>query len=85
MEAGMPGEVYNVCSGTGVTIGDIAQRLIASATVPLEIVQDPELMRPSEVPQLVGDPAKLVAATGWQPEFTLDETLEAVLTEVRSS
>jgi len=36
------------------------------------------------VPVLVGDPAKLVAATGWRPEHPLDETLNAVLAAARA-
>jgi nucleoside-diphosphate-sugar epimerase len=34
---------------------------------------------------LVGDPAKLVAATGWAPEFTLDRTLADVLEHARGA
>jgi GDP-4-dehydro-6-deoxy-D-mannose reductase len=33
-----------------------------------------------EVPVLRGDPARLMAATGWKPEVSLDETLADVLT-----
>ena len=83
-ERGEPGEVYNVCSGRGVRVGDVAARLIARARRPLRAVTDPELMRPSDVPVLVGDPTKLVAATGWLPRHDLDETLDAVLQAARA-
>ncbi|MGQ0823964.1 MAG: GDP-mannose 4,6-dehydratase [Actinomycetota bacterium] len=82
---GEPGEVYNVCTGTGVSIAEIADKLLARAHRPLRIAQDPVLMRPVEVPRLVGDPTKLQAATGWAPRFTLDDTLTAVLDEARQS
>jgi GDP-4-dehydro-6-deoxy-D-mannose reductase len=81
VERGDPGEVYNVCSGVGVAIGDVAHALVARASRPLAIEPDPELMRPTEVPVLTGDPSKLKAATGWSPEFTLDATLDAVYAE----
>ena len=42
------------------------------------------LVRPVEVPRLVGDPGQLIAATGWAPRFTLDETLDAVLADART-
>jgi GDP-4-dehydro-6-deoxy-D-mannose reductase len=42
-----------------------------------------ELSRPVDVPILVGDPTKLVAATGWEPEFALADTLDAVLEAAR--
>ena len=83
-EHGAPGEAYNVCSGTGVSIGEIADRLVARAGGRVEFEVDPELVRPVEVPRLVGDPEQLVATTGWAPRFTLDETLDAVLADART-
>ena len=64
---GRPGEVYNVCSGVGVRVGDLAAEVLAAAGVrsPLEV--DPALQRAVDVPVLVGDNAKLRAATGWTP------------------
>jgi len=34
--------------------------------------------------RLVGDPAKLIAATGWSPRYSLDETLDAVIAHART-
>ncbi|HRN54254.1 MAG TPA: GDP-mannose 4,6-dehydratase [Gemmatimonadaceae bacterium] len=64
---GRPGEVYNVCSGIGVRVGDLAAEVMAAAGVrsPLEV--DSALQRDVDVPMLVGDNAKLRAATGWTP------------------
>jgi GDP-4-dehydro-6-deoxy-D-mannose reductase len=84
-ERGVAGEVYNVCSGRGVRVGDVAAALVARARRPLRLVTDPALVRPVDLPVLVGDPAKLIAATRWQPEFSLDDTLDAVLDEARAS
>jgi GDP-4-dehydro-6-deoxy-D-mannose reductase len=83
--AGTPGEVYNVCGGVGVAVRDIAQRLLAQAERPMELIVDPALARPADVPVLVGDPSKLIAATGWQPRHTLDDTLIDVLAAARAS
>jgi GDP-4-dehydro-6-deoxy-D-mannose reductase len=80
---GVAGEVYNVCSGHGVRVGDLAERLVNRSSRPLRIVTATELVRPVDVPVLIGDPAKLVAATGWQPEHTLDDSLDAVLDTAR--
>jgi len=84
MERGEPGEVYNVCSGTATTIGEIAGMLVARARRPLRLEVDEALVRPVEVPWLVGDNAKLRAATGWHPEHPLAETLDAVLEDARA-
>jgi GDP-4-dehydro-6-deoxy-D-mannose reductase len=81
---GTPGEAYNVCSGRGVTVRDVADALLWMSDAPLELVVDPELVRPVDVPRLVGSPAKLQAATGWEPEIPLEETLQDVLAAVRA-
>jgi GDP-4-dehydro-6-deoxy-D-mannose reductase len=84
-ERGAPGEVYNVCSGLGVSVQEIADRLLARAARPIRLVTDPELVRPVEVPRLVGSNARLRAATGWTPEIALDDTLADVLDDARSA
>jgi GDP-4-dehydro-6-deoxy-D-mannose reductase len=83
VEHGESGEVYNVCRGEGVAVADIAQALLARAHRPVELVSDPTLLRPAEVPCLVGDSSRLRAATGWRPEYSLDDTLAAVLEDCR--
>jgi GDP-4-dehydro-6-deoxy-D-mannose reductase len=82
---GTPGDVYNVCSGVGVAVREVAQRLLARAERPLELRVDPALARPADVPVLVGDPSKLKVATGWQPQHTLDDTLTDMLTAARAA
>jgi GDP-4-dehydro-6-deoxy-D-mannose reductase len=83
--AGTAGDVYNVCGGVGVAVREVAQRLLAQADRPMELVVDPALARPADVPVLVGDPSKLIAATGWQPRHTLDDTLSDMLAAARAS
>jgi GDP-4-dehydro-6-deoxy-D-mannose reductase len=84
MEHGAAGEVYNVCSGVGVAVRDVAQRLLAQAYRPLELRVDPALARPADVPVLVGDPSKLVAVTGFEPRHSLDDTLTDILAAARA-
>jgi GDP-4-dehydro-6-deoxy-D-mannose reductase len=84
MLQGEAGEVYNVCSGVGIAVRDVAQRLLAMSTRSLELRVDPALARPADVPVLYGDPSKFVAATGWQREYALDDTLTDMLTVARA-
>jgi GDP-4-dehydro-6-deoxy-D-mannose reductase len=79
VERGAPGEAYNVCAGESVAVEEVARRLIALAGVAAELRVVPERVRAVEVPELRGDPARLVGATGWRRERTLDETLLDVL------
>lgn len=85
IEQGVPGTVYNVCSGKDVPIAEVAHRLMALAGVALELVTDPALVRPVDVPVLRGDPARLEDATGWRPSLSLDETLRDVLADQDAS
>jgi GDP-4-dehydro-6-deoxy-D-mannose reductase len=82
---GTPGEVYNVGRGTGVTVAEIAVLLLQRARTELVLEPDPALIRPADIPWLVGDGAKLRAATGWVPAFTLEQTLSDVLEEARDA
>jgi len=79
LERGDAGEVYNVCSGKGVRIREVLEILINAAGLDVEVRVDPARLRPSDVPALVGDPRKLKAATGWEPQRPLAQTLADLL------
>jgi len=72
--AGRFGETYNIASGTGVVLRDLFHRLAAIVGVDAIPEADAALMRPADLPVLVGDASKLRAA-GWAPAYTLDTTL----------
>ncbi|MFI5101515.1 MAG: GDP-mannose 4,6-dehydratase [Actinomycetes bacterium] len=84
VERGTGGEVYNVCSGEAVAVAELADRLIRLAGVEVEVQVDPDRVRAVDVPVLVGDPGRLVRATGWRREHELDDTLLDVLDSWRS-
>lgn len=84
VERGEPGEVYNVCSGVGHSVAEIAGHLLALARHAIELVPDPSLMRPVEVPRLVGDNTRLRRVTGWTPAIPLEETLGQILDRWRA-
>ena len=81
---GHAGAIYNVCSGVGVSVREIAEQLVAAATRPLRITVDQALVRPVEVPRLVGDPSLFRSLAPWEPEYSLDATLAAVLADART-
>lgn len=76
---GVAGEAYNVCSGQAITIADLAGKMAGLLSYDVELVADPELFRPVEVPVLIGDASKLRSATGWEPIAELTRTLSDVL------
>lgn len=79
LERGAPGEVYNLCSGSATRIGDIVELVRARGRVPVEVQVDPSRLRPSDEPILMGDNAKLRAATGWAPEIAMEQIVEELL------
>ena len=76
---GSPGEVYNICSGEGIRIGDMLDMLLSLSRVKVTIEQDPSRMRPSDVELLVGSSEKFRKATGWKPEIPFLQTLKDLL------
>lgn len=84
VERGEAGEAYNVCSGRTVSVGELAERLLAMAESPMTLRGDPSLERPVDVPVLWGDYSKLHRATGWSPEIALDQTLRDLLDDMRA-
>lgn len=84
MAHGEPGEVYNVCSGVDLAVQDLADQLLAQARIPLRFETDPDLLRPVEVPVLRGSYERLAAATGWEPEIPMSQTLVDLLEDWRA-
>jgi GDP-4-dehydro-6-deoxy-D-mannose reductase len=68
---GRSGEIYNVSSGVGVSVKELAVQVLAATGVKAPLATDPALARPVDVPALVGDNARLRDATGWAPTRTL--------------
>lgn len=76
---GVAGEVYNVCSGTGYSVREIAELVLRRVGVAARLEEDPALVRPVEVPVLVGDPGRLQRRTGWRPERTLEDGIDDLI------
>ncbi len=76
---GVPGEVYNVCSGTGVTVEALARDVCTRAGVDAELTTDPALRRAVDVSWLVGDNSKLSSTTGWTPRRSRTDIIDDLL------
>jgi NAD dependent epimerase/dehydratase len=71
------GEEINLGSGTDISIGDLAARILTIVGRRLPIVLDPQRVRParSEVGRLCADTGKAWEQLGWAPRVSLDEGL----------
>ncbi len=75
LEHGAPGEVYNVASGEGRRLQDCFRMLAELTGVTPRAVEDAGLLRPDDIPVLIGDATKLRTSTGWSPQIPFERTL----------
>jgi GDP-4-dehydro-6-deoxy-D-mannose reductase len=85
LERGRSGAVYNVCSGRGVRLTEVVAALVGRARVAVEVAMDPELVRPADVPYLVGDPSRIENEIGWSANVPIERTLDEVLDGFREA
>lgn len=79
LDRGQPGEIYNLCSGRAIRIGDIVDMVRERGHVPVEVQVDPARLRPTDEPLLMGDSRKLNAATGWEPQISMPDIVDQLL------
>lgn len=74
---------FNVSSGRPVLLRDVLNQLIALSSRRISVVQDPERMRPSDIPRVEISPDTLKNVLGWAPKSRIDQILQDVLDEQR--
>lgn len=79
LDRGAGGEAYNVCTGTGRTIGEALETLVGLAEVDVTLERDEARLRPTEVEWMVGDPTKIREAIGWSAEIEWRRTMRDLL------
>jgi GDP-4-dehydro-6-deoxy-D-mannose reductase len=79
MERGLPGEAYHVASGHSHSMQHLLDRLLALASVKVEVRQRADLVRTTDQTTPTVDVSRLRQATGWVPRFSLDQTLADIL------
>ena len=81
LDPGVPADVYNVASGTGVRIGDALRSLCEIAGIAPRLEVNPDFFRPTDI--AVGRAARLRAAARWEPRVSFRQTLERLLDDWR--
>jgi NAD dependent epimerase/dehydratase len=81
------GQVINIGSGQGVTIGDLANKILELTGSRAKIVSDEARVRPekSEVKQLLCDFSKAHKMFGYQPQYSLEQGLRETIEFVRDN
>jgi len=78
-EKGKAGEIYNIGRGQSYQISDILNKLLSLAATEIEWEQDPKLLRPSDIPNIVCDNRKVRNLTGWEPKIPIEQSLKDTL------
>lgn len=81
------GEVINIGSGTGVTIGELVNILMELTGKKVTVTCDEDRVRPekSEVMKLLCNNAKAKELCGWQPRYTLKQGLQETITFIEKN
>ncbi len=82
VERGEPGCAYNIASGEAIELAAALRRLIEISGVETEIREDPDRLRPADVPVLCGDGRRL-RALGWKPRRGFDQALVGIWEDAR--
>jgi NAD dependent epimerase/dehydratase len=78
---GIEGKTINLGSGTEISIGNLAQKIIQITDRAVRIEIDKDRLRPngSEVYRLLSDNALAGRILGWKPEISLEQGLEITM------
>jgi GDP-4-dehydro-6-deoxy-D-mannose reductase len=79
LEKGKSGQVYNICQGKDYSIQEVLDLLLDMAGLEVRVESDPDRMRPSDVPVLLGSAERFHRDTGWEPQIPFEQTLRDLL------
>jgi GDP-4-dehydro-6-deoxy-D-mannose reductase len=75
-EKGDYGEPYNICTGKGISIANYIKIALKIFNFDVPIFVDPDRLRASEVPLLIGKNEKFNNKTGWYPTRSLVDIIK---------
>ncbi|MDG5816342.1 GDP-mannose 4,6-dehydratase [Chitinispirillales bacterium ANBcel5] len=77
LKKGRWGDIYNVCSGKGISLQYILKYLINKSSQQIEILHPNEKRRPKgHSLSIVGNNSKLCSHTGWRAQIAIEKTLD---------
>ena len=78
LESDIQGETVNLCSGVGVTLGGIIEKMNEIAGYAIQVRVNPAFVRANEIHRLIGDNRKLRRLIGAIPAFPIDAILSTL-------
>jgi GDP-4-dehydro-6-deoxy-D-mannose reductase len=82
-EKGVPGQIYNVCSGRAVKIQTCLDEMISMSSQQIKVNVHAGRIQNNDVPIQIGNAEKIKQATGWSPQIPLKQSLSDLLNDWR--
>ncbi len=79
LAAKLDGGAFNVCSGRSASVAELVELVAQHARIPVHHEVDPARLRANDARDMCGSHDRLTAATGWQPEIALEQTVRDTL------
>lgn len=81
------GEEINIATQNEISIGELAQEIIAQINPEAKIVCEEQRLRPekSEVNRLLGSNEKIMRLTNWKPQYTFKQGIEETIKWMREN
>jgi len=86
LQKGVSGNIYNICSGAGVSIRDVIDRIATQLCLSVDIETDCLMLRPLDSKIIIGSNQKIKEELGWHNTIPLEQSLKDMITfwEARS-
>lgn len=79
LNKGRAKEIYNVCSGIGVSLDEIIRIMGNILNIDVTIKVDRNLVRPSDNKIIIGSNEKIETELGWHPAITIEQSLNDII------
>jgi GDP-4-dehydro-6-deoxy-D-mannose reductase len=79
LKNGRSGEIYNVCSGKGMSLTEIIDIMAGILDLHIQTRVDEKLIRPNDNRIIIGSNEKIKREIGWEPEIPMRRSLEDVV------
>ncbi len=79
---GMPGEVYNICSGQGVQLSEVVSEIARQTGMTVTCRTDPAFVRPKENRRVIGSYEKIEKYCGFAPQIPFSQTIADMIADM---
>ncbi len=76
---GKKGEVYNICSGNGISLKEVIDKMANILDIKVSTRINEHLIRPNDNRIIIGSNNKIKTDTNWQNEISLNKSLEDII------